>query len=386
MNKSGFRILIVLLIFVFVLTGITSGDDAKTKLLSDIEEYIKEGGYELYGPVELRKSIIEQIEMAPVGIADELIGKMHVAGVSDEALSVYIWAIGFTKDSNAVDELIKVSSASRSQLVKDNAFVSLSRIGGDKVGDFLLSQAKAAHDNEDSKEEWKRVEKFNILHCLAEMQYVPALPEMESILKKDYGKYYWQLIFCFGKMGDKAIPYLLGKINDNDRNIRFNSIVVLGQTLLASEAAKPLAEQYWQEKDPIIRNVILSMMERIVSDLGEVERFFKEVAAKEEDKDVKKFAEETLSNLNILRERIAELKKEKKDDRDLFEEVYESLYKSYGHEGNIKTLRICSRLDDEERLKKLRERILFRNSDECFYEYQKVNEIIMFNRLISESG
>lgn len=299
-------------------------------------------------------------------------------------MSIY-GAIGFTKDTNTVNELIKISSTSKSQLVRGNAFQSLARIGGDKAGDFLLSQAKAVQDNEESEDEWKRVEKFNILHCLAEMQYAPALAEMESLLKKDYNKYYWQLIFCFGKMGDKAIPYLLGKINDNDRNVRFNSIVVLGQTLLANEAAKPLAEQYWKEKDPIIRNVILSAMERIVSDIGEMERFFKDVAAKEVDKDVKKFAEETVSSIAVYKEKIAELKKEKKDNRKLFEEVYDSLYESYGHKGNIKTLSMYSRLDDEGKLKKLRERILFRNSDECFYEYQKVNDIIMFNRLISKS-
>lgn len=374
---------LVLVILLFV-SNVSAGDEA-AKILADIEEYIKARGYGPYGPRELRKSIVEQIELAPAVISDALIEKIHVAGISDEALSVYIWAIGFTKDANAVDELIKISSTSKSQLVRENAFQSLAKIGGGKAGDFLLSQAKTVHDNEESEDEWKRVEKFNILHCLAEMQYAPALAEMESLLKKDYNKYYWQLIFCFGKMGDKAIPYLLGKINDNDRNIRFNSIVVLGQTLLASEAAKPLAEQYWKEKDPIIRNVILSAMERIVSDIGEMERFFKDVAAKEVDKEVKKFAEETVSSIAVYKEKIAELKKEKKDDRKLFEEVYDSLYESYGHKGNIKTLSMYSRLDDEGKLKKLRERILFRNSDECFYEYQKVNEIIIFNRLIYNS-
>ena len=40
------------------------------------------------------------------------------------------------------------------------------------------------------------------------------------------------------------------------------------------------------------------------------------------------------------------------------------------------------RLKIEPQLKALRERILQRDSDEAFYDYQKVNEVIMRNRMI----
>ena len=41
-------------------------------------------------------------------------------------------------------------------------------------------------------------------------------------------------------------------------------------------------------------------------------------------------------------------------------------------------------VQDEPQLKALRERILQRDSDEAFYDYQKVNSIIMRNRLMEK--
>ena len=91
MKKAVSNILkaLVLVILLFV-SNVSAGDEA-AKILADIEEYIRAEGYGPYGPTELGKSIVEQIELAPEVISDVLIEKIHVAGISDEALSVYIW-------------------------------------------------------------------------------------------------------------------------------------------------------------------------------------------------------------------------------------------------------------------------------------------------------
>ena len=52
-----------------------------------------------------------------------------------------------------------------------------------------------------------------------------------------------------------------------------------------------------------------------------------------------------------------------------------------GLEGSYEVLGASSTAQDERKLKALRERILQRNSDEAFYDHQKVNEIIVWNRL-----
>jgi hypothetical protein len=99
----------------------------------------------------------------------------------------------------------------------------------------------------------------------------------------------------------------------------------------------------------------------------------------------------TFASIEKFQQAVAEAKKSRKEDRAEFERAYKALYRSCGLDTDFKTLptyealKIYSCPEDEPRLKKLRERILCRNSDECFYDYQRVNNIIMFNRLISEA-
>ncbi len=360
----------------FLINGISNGESKNNKLFSDIEEYIKAGQS---APKELSESIVDQIEASPSQVAKVLIEKLNTPGVSDEAVNVYVWAIGFTKDANAVDELVKIAGSAKSRMLKANACQSLARIGGNKAGEYLLSEAKKATDNK-RDDGIEKISKFDYLDLLAEMQYAPALPEMEFLLKLEQ-EYYWQLFFCFGKMGDKAVPYLLKKIDDPDITVRLNSIYALHK-LIPDEAVEALSGRYWKEKDPNVKSGILSTLELINPDLKGMESFFKEVAAKEQDENLKQFAKETIANISKIKKWAGDYKGKKVDKRDLFETEYKDLYKSTGHKGNYENLKRSSRIEDEPRLKKLRERILLRNSDECFYDYDKVNKIIIFNRII----
>jgi len=374
--KKPLSQLLLTVIFSFCLAGIAIGEN-NNKLFSDIEEYIKAGQS---SPEELLKSIVDQIETSPSQVAKVLIEKLNAPRVSDEAANIYVWAIGFTKDANAVDELVKIAGSAKSRTLKANACQSLAKIGGNKAGEYLLSEAKKATDNKGDEDEIKKISKFDYLNLLAEMQYVPALPEMEFLLKLEQ-EYYWQLFFCFGKMGDKATPYLLEKIDNPNITVRLNSIYALNK-LTPDEAVEALSGRYWKEKDPNVKNGILSTMERIAPDLKEMESFFKEVVAKEQDENLKQFAKETITSISEIRKLAGDYKGKKVDRRDLFEAEYKYLYKSAGHKGDYENLNRSSRIEDEPRLKKLRERILFRNSDECFYDYDKVNKIIIFNRII----
>ncbi|UCC40344.1 MAG: hypothetical protein JSV96_02505 [Candidatus Aminicenantes bacterium] len=384
MKKALSRTLKVLVLFVLMFVSNSIAADEAAKILADIEECIKIGC-----PADLSKSIAARIEESPEGIAKALIEKMETPGLSEDALSIYIWAIGFTRDTNAVDTLIKISGESESELVKGNIISALGNIGGAKAGDYLLSLARTANDK-GYEEEKKGFEKFNILNCLAQMQYAPALPEMGGLLKKDLDKYYWQCYFCLGKMGDAGVPFLLERINDSDRNVRLASIWLLGHILIAPEAAGPLREHYWKEKDAEIRLGMLSFLEKIIYDFQEMETFFKEVVSKEKDEACKQFATETIAGLEKYQQTVAEAKKDKKGNREKFDAAYKAIYKSYGLDRGFKptsyeVLMTYSHPEDEARLKKLRERILCRNSDECFYDYQEVNRIIMINRFISKS-
>lgn len=372
---------IVLLSLFFINSTVVFAAVETSKIVSEVEKLITAGRS---APQEQVQALVEELEKKPEGLAEALVEKCRTKGVSDDTLTVYVWAIGLAGDRNAVDALIDISKSNKSVLIKGNVYKALAGIGGEEAGKYLLSQAKKTRD-EDSKVDLERIGKFDILDLLAQMQYGPALGEMEGLLKKDYEEYYWQQIFCFGKMGDKSTPFLLKKINDKDANIRMASIALLGQTLIAEEAAKPLAVRYWKEKDPHIKLLILSSLEKISSNLTEMERFFKEVVKKEKGKDAKTFAEETITNLGKYRDKINEEKAKKKENLELFKKEYNKLFKSMGHEGSAERLAVYSSVENEPELKKLRERILLRNSDECFYDHDKVNTIITFNRLIAEN-
>jgi hypothetical protein len=248
-----------------------------------------------------------------------------------------------------------------------NTFNALAAIGGEKAGQFLLNELEKTSG---------QGERLEILNLLGQIEYEAALPKTIEILRKDPDKYYWQSIFVFGKMGDKAIPFLLSKIDDEDMNIRRNAIMVLGQWLLAPEAIGPFQRRFWVEKEWKIRHLILISLDQMIANPDESKRFFKEVAATDKQPEAKQCAEETLALVGKVEKLIVEFRQKKKPDSAVFDREYAKIYKSGGREGDMQILSVTSSTQDESRLKKLRQRILQRNSDEAFEDYKKINDII----------
>ncbi len=226
--------------------------------------------------------------------------------------------------------------------------------------------------------------RYNILNLLAQMQYEAALSKTEEILSKDSRESYLQSIFVFSKMGDKAVPFLLKKIDDKNLNVRINAINVLGQWLLALEAAGPLQDRFWTEKNAEVRSLILSSLERIFTDLAQMQKFYEQVIVQEKDEGLVKFARETIDNMGQMKTDLGTHAKKKQVSADAFQKDYIKLFRSVGKKGSYEALAVSSTVEDEPKLKALRERILQRDSDEAFYDYQKVNNIIMQNRLLKK--
>ncbi|MEN6385379.1 MAG: hypothetical protein ABFD79_09285 [Phycisphaerales bacterium] len=320
---------------------------------------------------QIAEKMIDYIE-ANKNISSELLKKINEPNLPEGKKACYIWAIGFTQDTKVTDKLIETHKSSSSELIKDNALRSLSMINDKKSCEYIFTLEKQSD----------QANKYNYLNLLAEMQYERALPETYSVLQSSQS---WQSFFIFGKMGDVSIPYLIEQINDANTNVRGNAMYMLGIRLLATQAVKPMQKRYWIETDNDIKNLILSSLERITTKLDEMEEFSKLVVEKEKDANLKKFARETIDGMAKNRQSVDEFISKKKYDPNGFDKEYAALYKSCGHEGDIKKLGEYSTINDEDKLKKLKERILQRNSDECFYDYDEVNMIIMMNRLIAEN-
>lgn len=204
-------------------------------------------------------------------------------------------------------------------------------------------------------------------------------------LKVDPKQEYWKVIFTFGPGGDNEVPYLLQNIDDENTNIRFNSIAMLGKWFLSYDSKEQLINQFWKENDSQIKLLILSTLETLITNLSESKQFFSSVIEKESDPKVRDFAQESLNVLDKLPNMIDGFQKEKEIDSKKFKNEYNKLFKSYGTEGNYERLYKYSSFENERDLKLLKIRILKRNSDEALYDYKKINDIIMKNRFIKEN-
>jgi hypothetical protein len=367
-KTSAFPILIIL---VLLFSGAMCHAAEEDDLMADIEKLISVAPAST--PSELSEAIANRIRSNPSLATKVLLPKLRDLRLSEQELSVYVWAVGLARDPGTVDAVIELASLTRSDLVLRHCYEALAAVGDEKSGQYLLTELDK-NTRLDIRSE--------LIDLLCQMQYEAVLPRMEEILKKDFKENYWESVFAFGKMGDKAVPFLLGKIEDPDRNIRMNSIHVLGQWLIAPEAAQPFRECYWKEQDAEIRSLVLSSLERITPDFKTMAAFSEEVVKKEKDETPLQFARETVGNLEKMKAKLDSFAKEKTASPADFARQYDQLYISAGKTGDYQALSAASSPDDEPKLKKLRRRILQRNSDEAFEDYQKVNRIIMWNRML----
>ena len=375
-GKSILTILCILsVLLVYPISGVKGQSRERfaiESLLADIDRYAKMGEE---SPT-LNDSIRERIEANPALVARALLPRIRQTEMEEKKLSVYVSALGFTKNAMAVDDIISLSKGTKSQMVRISCAKALAAIGGPKSGEFLVASL------DDSKDEMSR---FGLLNLLGHMQYEPALPKTLEVLGKDPKTFSWQNMLIFGKMGDKSVPFLLGKIGDPDLNVRGNTIYLLGQWLVAPESVRPLQDQFWKESDLDIRGLILSSLEWISGDLKTIKDFSESVVSKGKEKELVEFASQTLKNLKGMEAAVNSFRNSKRQDEKLFREEYEDLYKSAGKTGNYQILSVTSKPADESKLKKLRERILQRDSDEAFGDYKKINEMIIFNRLMENT-
>lgn len=318
-------------------------------------------------------AIAAGIASNPAPVSRVILPRLAETNLTSWQLVAYVWAVGLSKDAAAVEPLIAVYSRETNGLVRSNCIRALGAIGGKPAADFLLAAVDGA----------KGVDvRFEILDVLARMQCEAALPKTIPTLEQDPQKYFWQPIFIFGKMGDKAVPFLLSMTTNGNRNVRANAYAVLGNWLIPTEATKSFEQHFWIEKDKDVRRLVLSSLERLIDDLDHMKAFFAEVVTKEKDPEVLAFARETVDGMGKMRKKVDEFVAEKKRSPQSFAKAYDELYESLGKKGSYDVLAASSSVQDEAKLRALRERILQRNSDEAFYDYQNVNNVIIMNRLM----
>ena len=363
------RYTILLTTWLILSSGFLAQAESPADVISQIERMV---ALEAAPQPALGKSIAEMLEHDPAPVADVLLKKLDDQSLSHKQLTVYAWALGLTKDVRAVNPLIALYNANTDENMGINCLRALALIGGPDSAAFLLATLEQAVG---------RTKRSAILNLLAQMQVAEAMPKTDELLRLDPKTDYWESVFVFGKMGDAAVPFLIGKLEDKGRNVRANAINVLGQWLIPVEATEPLLDLYWRESDVELRHMILSSLERTTADPEQTKTIFEQIVSKEQDPKLAAFARETVESLASLKTEILSFNGKKRPSPESFRREYDQLFKSAGKRGNYDVLAASTIIKDERQLKSLRERILLRDSDESFYDYQRVNRIIMFNRL-----
>jgi HEAT repeat protein len=323
--------------------------------------------------LESSKAVVQAVAGAPSAVSPGLLARVTKPDLADGERITYIWLLGLTRDPAGAEPLIALYRASRSPRVRTACLDALAGIGEPKAGPVLLEAL------EEAAEPAKR---FGVLALLGMMQYEPALPRTEELLGQDWRTCYWWCRFVFGFWGDRAVPFLLPKLTHPDPHVRMNATFVLGGWLVAPEAVEPLERAYRTERDPRIRVAILSALEHTTSDPARLRRTFEGIVADEREPDPLKFVRETLDSFEQIRTAVAAHAHAKRVSAEEFERAWRALHRSLGREGDYELLARASGPADEPRLKALRARILRRRSDESWYDYQKVNRIIILNRQV----
>jgi hypothetical protein len=343
----------------------------KESLISDIDALARIDEPNDEG-VALAESIKSAVEKDPVAAYALIAERLKNKSMAVKNISICVWAIEFTRNPAAVDLIIDIAAKATDKNLLMNSMQSLAYIGDKRGAEYMLSRC----DKEAGADT-----RYSILWFLSGMKYVPALTRSDELLKKG-PDLYWQRYFFFGRMGDGCVPYLLTRINDSDIVVRANAIGILGQWLIAPEALKPLSERFWKEDSEEIQVQILNCLELLNYDIDDVVKFSGEVMSRSRGDRVKKFAGETIKGRSGMEKGIAGYRLTKRVNKKIFNEEYDKLYRSSGKEGDFQALDISSSIDDEPGLKALREKILSRGSDESFYDYEKINKIIIINRYL----
>lgn len=327
---------------------------------------------------EETEAMILALQEAPATYGPILFEKIQLPDLSEEALTYYLWGLTFAPWAPAVERLVKLAEPDAPDGVFGNAVGALAATMEEAAGEHLL------HLLEPVKEEGLR---FFLFSNLAQMQYAPALPKTAEILASE-PRFYWQSIFVFGKYGDLAAPFLVEELRKKGatKATKSNALMMLGQWLQASEASGPLLEMFRGEQDAEVRMMILSALSATVHDFDEQVKLYRAIAAEEPPGPVKEHAQMILGQIPGIRKKCAQFAAEIQPDQTVFAAEYHLLYLSAGREGDIEKLGRASSPEDESELKRLRERILTRGSDECFYDYEKITAIIGAHRLADAKG
>lgn len=329
------------------------------------------------------EEMVESAEENGKAIADAVVSRLKKKNVKDEDKFRLAWILGVAEQSSSVPALVEIATcANPTSMLYHAASQALARIGGDEVGAFFLKnyrQNKAKMDEE---------HRFDAMQTLAMVRYAPALKDAEEFLHADPARHYWQVYFIFGFFDELAVPMLCEKLNDSDEQVRVNALGAIRFLMPDSaELTKALMKRLETEKDPDIRYQLVETLEWNLLGQGEKgrqelkETFGKLLKSEAKDSAAAKFMKETVASKADVPE---DMRAKFKADADKFNAAYKTILDSGVHFSRNREasqdIVYCATQSDIPKLRELRRRALYRQSDECFYDYRALTRVIQMVR------
>ena len=329
------------------------------------------------------EEMVKSAEENGKAVADAVVSRLKKKDVKDEDKFRYAWILGVAEQPSSVPALVEIATcANPTSMLYHAASQALARIGGDEVGASFLKnyrQNKAKMDEE---------QRFDAMQSLAMVRYAPAVKDAEEFLKVDSDRYYWQVYFIFGLFDELAVPMLCEKLNDSDEKVRVNALGAIRFLMPDSaELTKALMKRLGTEKDSDIRYQLVETLEWNLIGQGEKgrqelkETFGKLLKSEAKDSAAAKFMKETVeSKADVPEDERAKFKA----DADKFNAAYKTILDSGVHFSRNREasqdIVYCATQSDIPKLKELRRRALYRQSDECFYDHRALTRVIQMVR------
>ncbi|MCK4912082.1 MAG: HEAT repeat domain-containing protein, partial [Thermodesulfovibrionales bacterium] len=329
------KFLFTALVSVFSLLFISIPCSAQESLDDVVSAMAKKGVQVTSGQLA---SVRGHVVADPDGAFQKAVRRLKSRKTAEEQRAVWIWVLGLTGRPDAVQHVISQVTGDSSVMLRANADNALGELGGQEAGKYLYREFLGA------KSEAYRT---HLLVLMGRAGYGPAIAKSTELLKLDQYKSRYMAAFFFGSMGEQSVPFLINKLEHWSVDVRRNAAMVLGQWLLAKEAARPLISRFAGEEDPDVRKQILDSLERTMVDLNALEQFMKKVAKEDKDYHVKKFARESIHNMERMRKAVEERSRQRRPDDVVFKKAYDKAYQSRGKDSNFRLLGLASDHEDE---------------------------------------
>ena len=314
-------------------------------------------------------------------IAEAAARRLADKSAKEEDKVKYVWLLGLAKHDSSVPLMLEIFKTSNptSHLHAVTSRV-LVEIGGDEVGAFFLENYRK------SKAKMNESQKFDAMWELAMLRYAPAVKDAEEFLKIDPERYYWQVYFIFGLFDDLAVPMLCEKLNDPDGLVRTNALGAIRFLMPESaDVTKALLKRMETEKDPDARYQLAEAIEWNMSAQGkngrqELRKTFRKFLESEDGKSRRaaKFMRGTVASSIAMTEGMQWMFKPDPAKFDAaYKKILESGVRLSAAREAVNDIIFSATLKDIPKLKELRRRALYRQSDECFYDYRKLTRIII---------